>query len=421
MSVRGVDLTWIVVTHESARDIPVLLRSLSPLFADERLVVELIVIDNASSDGSADLAQRLAPSATVIRNTCNSGYGSAINQALELAAGRWVAFGNADLFVPDGGLDELPDVLSEQSPDVAVIGPAIHASDGRYDLSAGRFPTLITLLAGLFRPCHRRKYLHERDHVAGPVNWVTGACLFARRDALREVKGFDESFFLYYEDVDLARRLTAAGRSTVFDPRLSIVHVRPHHGRPPQPHIEARVRESRSAYFDKHRPAWEAAALRMLSRLEIVVRRRSRLAPSFPDLPRPHPGVVRVVPSGAWREGVEAALPASKPAPAPAPSMAASHGHAHGDPRPDVAPAGVPVNGSARNGVAASATGVNGSGVNGAQPNGHAAEVQGHGVNGSSTDLNSQRANGNGPGTGLNGSSSHPSQARSDRGAEARR
>ena len=315
---RRVDLSWIVVSHESARDLPVLLRSLVTALRElnERgLSCELLVVDNGSSDGSADLAARLVPWATRVANPDNRGYGAAINQALELAAGRWVAFGNADLFVPAGALARLPDVLAAQPPEVAVVGPALFGSDGRRELSAGHFPCMSSLLTGLLRACHRRKYVHERRHVRGPVDWVTGACLFARTELLCEVGGFDEDYFLYYEDVDLARRLALRGGVTVFEPDLAVVHVRPHHGRPPVPAIEQIVRQSRRAYFERHRPRWEQAALAWLGRLEPLLRRRSRLSPAPPPLPRPHPGVVRAVPSTAWNlaplpaVGVAAARP----------------------------------------------------------------------------------------------------------------
>jgi len=140
------------------------------------------------------------------------------------------------------------------------------------------------LVAGLARPCDRRKYLAERRHRAGPVDWVTGACFLVRSRAFAEVGGFDPGFFLYYEDVDLARRLAAAGHRRVLEPELRVVHVRPHHGRPPEADIERVVRASRQRWFDRHRPAWEAALLRLLVRLEVLVRSRSaaRVAPPRP-------------------------------------------------------------------------------------------------------------------------------------------
>ncbi|RKY21775.1 MAG: hypothetical protein DRQ55_03260 [Planctomycetota bacterium] len=300
----GVDLSWIVVTHQSARDLPLLLRSLVPALSQlwqRGLRSELIIVDNASTDGSADLARRLVPWATRIVSDTNLGYGEAINRALARASGRWVAFGNADLFVPAGGLARLPALLAAQPDDVALVGPALHGSDGRRTRSAGRFPSLGRLLTGLLRACHRRKYLSMREHLPGAVDWVTGACLFARAEHLATVSGFDPRFFLYYEDVDLARRLADRQLRCVYDPRVALVHVRPHHGRPAQPRIEELVRQSRRTYFEHHRPAWERLVLSRLLGLEPVVRPRSRTSPAPPPLARPHPGVVRVVPESSWR------------------------------------------------------------------------------------------------------------------------
>ena len=277
-SVHEVHLTWIVVCHDSGRDLGVFLPSLTAALDDlegRGWRTELIVVDNASRDGSADLAARLVPRARIVRCGENAGYGAAVNRAAELARGRWISFGNADLFVPRGGLAELPRVLRSAPADVALIGPTIHDSDGSLGLSAGCFPTLATLLTGLARPCHRRKYLHERHHVAGRVDWLTGACLFARRDVFLAAGGFDPGFFLYYEDVDLARRIAGGGHGTLFEPSLDVVHVRPHHGRPPQPNIEVIVRASRRRYFAKHRPRVEQWVLVWMSRLEALVRPRS--------------------------------------------------------------------------------------------------------------------------------------------------
>ncbi|GJM21733.1 MAG: hypothetical protein DHS20C15_16480 [Planctomycetota bacterium] len=277
-------LTWIVVCHQSARDLGVLLPSLQSelaALAARGCDSELIVVDNASTDGSAQVVTELAPGATLLRLDENIGYGAAINRAAGLAKGRWLAFGNADLCVPQGGLHELPRTLAAAADDVALIGPALFGSDGQPSLSAGRFPSLLSLLRGLRRPAHRRKYLRRREHRAGGVHWLTGACLFARADVFEAIKGFDEGFFLYYEDVDLAARLRSGGHRVVFEPSVKLIHVRPHHGRAPQPQIEALVRQSRLLYFRKHRPAFEAALLSALMRMEPLVRSRSRSRPAL--------------------------------------------------------------------------------------------------------------------------------------------
>ncbi|MCB9896488.1 MAG: glycosyltransferase family 2 protein [Planctomycetes bacterium] len=320
--VHDARLTWIVVCHDSVRDLgvflPSLVRALDDLDA-QGLSTDLVIVDNASRDGSADLAARLAPRARIVRCGENVGYGAAVNRAAELARGAWLAFGNADLYVPRGGLAGLPRVLARAPSDVALVGPAIHNSDGSLGLSAGRFPSLLTLLAGLARACHRRKYLDERRHVPGPVDWLTGACLFARRDVFLAAGGFDPGFFLYYEDVDLARRVASGGHRTLYAPEVDVMHVRPHHGRPPQPNIEVIVRASRRRYFAKHRPRWETLMLGGLSRLEALVRPRSVRGARW-SLWRPWAGPAGIPASPGPRRRVEAApsapstvAPASQP------------------------------------------------------------------------------------------------------------
>jgi len=278
---KDVRLSWVVVSHESARDLRKFLPSLcAGLEVLERrgFGVELIVVDNASTDDSEAVARSLAPNAMVIRMEANVGYGAAINRAALLARGAWLAVGNADLFVPDGGLDRLPAALAGVAPDVALVGPAIYNLSGRLCPSAGNFPSLATLITGLVRPSDRRKYRAVHRHRPGVVDWVTGACQFVRRDVFAAMEGFDPEFFLYYEDVDLALRLAQHGHKTIYEPSLSVVHVRPHHGRAPHSCTETHVRTGRLAYFKKHRPRWEQALLALLMGLEPFVRPRVRRA-----------------------------------------------------------------------------------------------------------------------------------------------
>jgi len=271
-----VRLSWITVSHQSAADLELFLPTLTPVLDTWRqrgVSCELIIVDNTSTDRSVAVVQRLAPDAVLIESSENVGYGSAINMAVRRSRGEWLAIGNADLVVPEGGLDSLPEVLAGVPNDVALAGPTLLDIYGNHVLSAGFFPTLTTLVQGLVRDCRNRKYLSFGRHVAGPVDWVTGACLFARRSHLEQAGGFDQEYFLYYEDVDLALRMSHAGKRCMYTPAVRMMHRSPHHVRPPQEQIEAIVRASRNSYFTKHRPAWERACLALLCKLEPVIRR----------------------------------------------------------------------------------------------------------------------------------------------------
>ena len=283
-------LTWIVVAHDSAGDLVTLLPSLRAAvdgWRERGFSAEVIVVDNASTDGSADLAEtevRDDPAASwlrVRRLAHNSGFGAALNLIAAEARSPWLAFSNADVEVPAGGLALLPTVLAAADPDVALLGPAILAPTGALESSVGRFPTLARLVAGRRRPRADRGRLPAEEQAAGDVEWLTGACLFARREAFAELGGFDERFFLYYEDVDLAARVRAAGHRVVYEPALRLVHTAPHHRRPVGAGVERIIRESRGAYFRKHRPRWEASLVEMLGGWE--ERRRVRDAPDVAE------------------------------------------------------------------------------------------------------------------------------------------
>jgi len=319
-----VRLTWIIVSYQSEQDLTRFLPTLCPaLDRLERagLRCDLTIIDNASTDRSAAVAQELAPGACVLLNRVNSGYGAALDHAAAHARGEWLAMTNADLLIPEGGLDALPGVLRSAAPEVALFGPELRGEDGHLQLSAGIAPTLGVLLRGLVRPNPHRKYLQAAEHRRGVVDWLTGACLFARREAFLEAGGFDQNFFLYYEDADLGARLEDAGWVSVHEPSLSVVHCRPHHGRALSPDIQAFVRASRRRYFAKHRPVWERAALGLLAAIEPVVRRepapprtRGEVSAWQPS-PRPVPVKVLGVPAPAAVPvaGEDAARPRATP------------------------------------------------------------------------------------------------------------
>jgi GT2 family glycosyltransferase len=269
---RGADLAWIVVAHDSAPDLrlmlPSLRRELAALAATCGWVTDLIVADNASSDGGHAVVSECAPEATILRHRKNLGFGAAINRAAERTDSKWLAFSNADLWFPPGKLAALPDVLGGLPRDVGLVGPAVCVPGGAVEGSVGNFPTLLSLIGRRVRPANSRVWLPLQKHRSGPVGWVTGACMIVRRDVFMDVGGFDEGFFLYYEDVDLAHRFADRGSRAVYAPSLSVVHVRPHHRRPHDAHIEPIIRHSRLTYFRRHRPAWESRCLAALNGVE---------------------------------------------------------------------------------------------------------------------------------------------------------
>jgi GT2 family glycosyltransferase len=196
---------------------------------------EVFVVDNASTDGSADGLEAAYSGLRLIRNACNDGYARANNQALRLARGRYALLLNPDVTLEPGALTAALAYMDAQ-PDVGILGPRILRPDGRLDPPARRsFKTPATYLykmLGLSRlfPRHRRfgrYYLSYLDEMATTdVDSVVGAFLLVRRDVIERVGLLDERFFMYCEDEDWCWRAKQAGWRVVYYPGAVVRHCR---------------------------------------------------------------------------------------------------------------------------------------------------------------------------------------------------
>jgi len=197
-----------------------------------RLDFEVIVVDNASQDGSVDALAPLFPKVVWLRNHENVGFTKANNQAWTVSRGRYVAFLNPDTVVAPAAFTTMVTALAEQ-PDAGAIGPRLLYADGTPQSSRRRFPTLITALLEstplqTLWPNNRvlrRYYLADRpDDQPQEVDWLVGACLVARRETLEQIGGFDERFFMYSEELDWCKRARDAGWLLLYTPHATITH-----------------------------------------------------------------------------------------------------------------------------------------------------------------------------------------------------
>ncbi|HLG51411.1 MAG TPA: glycosyltransferase family 2 protein [Chloroflexota bacterium] len=264
-----IDATVIIVSY-NVRDF--LVRCLSSLEqAAPGRAIEVIVVDNGSSDGTVETIRRLFPPVTVIANGTNPGFGAANNQALRSARGRAVLFLNPDTEVRPGALTTLLEYL-ETHPEVGMVGPRLLSADGQGQSSRRRFPTLVTALVEstvLQRlwsgwPALRQYYMEDcSDNRTQEVDWLVGACLLVRRTVIDRVGGFDERFFMYSEELDLCRRLRAHDWKIVYLPSATVVH---YEGRSSEQNTILRAQrfnESKARYFEKYHGPAVGRALRL--------------------------------------------------------------------------------------------------------------------------------------------------------------
>ena len=217
----------IVVSYNTRDD---LLRCLDALFAPTGVSREAILVDNASTDGSVDGVRARFPDVRIIANAANLGFSRANNLGLGAARGPYVLVVNSDCEVRPGAVETLCAIL-EARPEVAIVGPRTVGSDGAPQVSFG--PSLTPLAewrqgrlvrgvkAGDAAALRRASVLAEREQ---EPDWVSASCFLARRTALEAVGGFDESFFLYEEDVDLCIRVRRAGWRVVYTPKAEVAH-----------------------------------------------------------------------------------------------------------------------------------------------------------------------------------------------------
>jgi GT2 family glycosyltransferase/uncharacterized membrane protein YbhN (UPF0104 family) len=193
-------------------------------------VREIWVVDNPGGGPGGDALQPDYPHVRWWVNARNVGFAAACNQALSRATGEACLILNPDTFIDGPAIDQLLATLARHA-DVGAVAPRLVYPDGRLQLSCRRVPTLaVVLLRGLRLEALGRSQLdwylmRDFDHAsARQVDWALGGCLLLRRAAVDPLGGFDEGFFLYYEDTDLCLRLAAAGWRVLYEPSGEAVH-----------------------------------------------------------------------------------------------------------------------------------------------------------------------------------------------------
>ncbi len=249
------------------------------------------VVENSGDASDPDILRLCNQSryTTLLHPPRNLGYGTGINfganQNPSESTKSWIIICNADLVFPPGSLQILaqslasigherngllaPKLLDPPNPDLP--------NQSTTQPSVGTFPSLLKIIAGKLRPQRTRKYIRTPDQVTN-IDWATGACLAVRADAFVEIAGFDESFFLDYEDVDLCRRLADAQWQRLIDPRWQVIHTHPLAQRS-IPNLDrlTHTRASLIRYTFQHRPRWEFHTLGIL--LKFAIRLRSSQHP----------------------------------------------------------------------------------------------------------------------------------------------
>ena len=263
-----IDLSIIIVSWNVRELLRDCLHSLCETAGDLRL--QIIVVDGASADGSADMVAGAFPEVELVRCDENVGFPRGNNMGLARATGRYLLLLNPDTIVQPGALQTLLAYL-EAHADVGLVGAQLLNPDGSIQHSRYRFPRLST---GFFESTWLQPYAPQRllDHYYlrdqpsdRPVeaDWLNGACLFTRREIAATIGGLDEAYFMYSEELDWCRRLKTAGWRIVYVPEAQIIH---YVGQSSEQAVTARhinFNRAKLRYFRKYHGALAAGLLRL--------------------------------------------------------------------------------------------------------------------------------------------------------------
>ncbi|HEV8425142.1 MAG TPA: glycosyltransferase family 2 protein [Actinomycetes bacterium] len=218
----------VLVTYQSARDLAMCLGSLERAAGPHPL--EVLVVDNASTDASVEIARGYG--AKVIEHHTNLGLSRAINIGVAATGAPWLLIANPDTWLAPGSLRRLM-ATATSGPRIGCVGPHLANPDGSDYPTGRRCPSLLMGAAhAALGPVWPDNPATRRYHMAGvdrtrplEVDWVSGACMLVRRQAFEQIGGFDPGYFMYFEEMDACLRLHRAGWLVVFDPLAEVKHV----------------------------------------------------------------------------------------------------------------------------------------------------------------------------------------------------
>ena len=250
------ELSVIIVNHNARADLE---NCLSSLYQNTTLrPLEVLVVDNASRDGSLEMLARQFPEVHVTPSSENVGFATANNMAMREAHGRFLLLLNNDTLVRPGAVDTILRMMRER-PELGVLGPLLRNEDGSIQISYGRTLSLHAellqkLLSARYEAGNRivHRHVERRSKKEAYPDWVSGACMMLRADVAERVGFFDEQFFMYAEDVDLCQRVRNLGYRVFYTPQAEIVHLKGRSRASNTETVGLEYRRSQLTFYSKH-------------------------------------------------------------------------------------------------------------------------------------------------------------------------
>jgi GT2 family glycosyltransferase len=248
------DLSILIVSYNTLVDLEWCLQSLGQ--APPQTTHEIIVIDNASSDGTQASVKSRWPQIRLIALQSNVGFARANNIGFRQSGSELVLLLNSDTFVPPGAIDTLVRQIREL-PGAAIVGPRLVDEGGAAELSFGRMMAPVAELRQKFlRRAAGQPRIEAITSRPQLVDWVSGACLLVRRKEAEAVGLLDERYFMYCEDVDFCAAIRQRGGRVYFTPAAEVIHLRGRSAATDPKGVAMAYQTSHLAFYEKHYPGW---------------------------------------------------------------------------------------------------------------------------------------------------------------------
>ena len=253
-----VKLSIIVLSFNTPELVVSCVDSLTKIYQDELVAheFEILIFDNASSDGSVKVLQKTygkTPHIEILASKKNLGFGKGNNEAAKKASGKYLLFLNSDTLVEDRGLLGMVSYLDANSH-IGVLGGKLQNADGTSQKSAGSYYKLFNVFLMLLGG-ERLGLLRYSPNMTVAVDWVSGAALMISKELFTSLSGFDSNIFMYMEDMELCFRVEKTGRETYFFPDVTIKHMG--HGSSNRTFAVVNIYEGILYFYRKHMPSWQ--------------------------------------------------------------------------------------------------------------------------------------------------------------------
>lgn len=255
----------ILVNYNGLDVLPECLHSLKQFIPQQEH--EIIIVDNASSDGSQEYIKSYFPEYILVQLPENRGFGSGNNAGARIARGEFLFFLNTDTVLTSNILPHLIELMITDQK-IGIIGTKLLNPDGSFQISfaskisfLGEFKTMKMYKAA--KKSQQLKLISEKYQQITEVDIVVGASFFMRANLFNQLGGFDEKFFMYFEESDLCQRTQNQGYKVIYTPQASLIHIRGHSVKKNANPMAVEYRRSQIYFYDKHRPLWEIYMLRL--------------------------------------------------------------------------------------------------------------------------------------------------------------